>query len=58
MIATDDVRPVTSSLANLRELGLAEITALSAEVVGQTLGRILPGESVAAPELSRFNSCI
>ena len=41
MIATDGVRPVRSSLANLREVTLAEMASVNAEVVGQALDRIL-----------------
>jgi hypothetical protein len=60
MIATDEVRPVTSSLADLREVTLPEMASLSAEVVGPALDRILR-QVPAAPQpqgLPLFNSSI
>jgi FXSXX-COOH protein len=54
MIATETV---SSSLADLREMPLTEMAALSAGTVEETLRRILPGmpAPVAPP---KFNSTI
>ena len=56
MIAT---KTVSSSLADLREVPLTEMAALSAGTVDEALRRILPGgpASVATPE-PKFNSTI
>jgi hypothetical protein len=56
MIATETV---SSSLADLREMTLTEMAALSAGTVNETLHRILPRVpvSAAAPE-PKFNSTI
>lgn len=58
MIATD-ADTVSSSLADLREMTLTEMAALSAGTVNETLHRILPRVPVpaAAPE-PKFNSTI
>jgi hypothetical protein len=54
MIATETV---SSSLADLREMPLTEMAALSAGTVDETLRRILPGMPVpVAPP--KFNSTI
>ena len=50
MIATDKLQPVSSPLADLREMPLAEMAALSAGTVDAALRRILPGVPVATPE--------
>jgi hypothetical protein len=57
MIATDKLQPVSSPLADLREMPLAEMAALSAGTVDAALRRILPGVPVATPE-PKFNSTI
>ncbi len=54
MIATETV---SSSLADLRELPLTEMAALSTGTVDETLSRILAGVPVVAPE-PKFNSTI
>jgi hypothetical protein len=54
MIATETV---SSSLADLREMPLTEMAALSAGTVDEALRRILPGVPVATPE-PKFNSTI
>ena len=54
MIATETV---SSSLADLREMPLTELAALSAGTVDEALRRILPGGPVATPE-PKFSSTI
>jgi FXSXX-COOH protein len=57
MISTDE-RPseVPSSLVDLRDLSLAQLPGLNADILGEAIKRILP-DSPAVP-VAAFNSAI
>jgi FXSXX-COOH protein len=59
MRSTDENQPtVSSTLADLREVPLADMSALSPVTLSEAVGRILP-ESQKAPVLvAAFNSAI
>jgi FXSXX-COOH protein len=58
MSSPDERRLVSSALADLREVPLTKMAALTDESVGESLRRILPKTAVASPRLPLFNSAI
>jgi hypothetical protein len=57
MIADNELQPVTSSVADLREMSLAKRALVGREVV-DGMRRILPEVQVGSPEKPIFNSSI
>jgi FXSXX-COOH protein len=59
MVPTEELRPAfPSALADLRGIPLAEMPALSLDLLGRTIGRALP-DSVANPvPVAAFQSSI
>lgn len=55
MIATETV---SSSLVDLRDMPLAEMPALSAEIVDEAIKRILPETPTAPVPVAAFQSAI
>jgi FXSXX-COOH protein len=59
MVPTEELRPAYSSaLADLRDIPLAEMPALGMDVLGRTIGRVLPGPSSAPLPVGAFQSSI
>jgi FXSXX-COOH protein len=59
MVPTEELRPVYSSaMADLRDIPLAEMPALGLDVLGRTIGRVLPDPSTAPVPVAAFQSSI
>ncbi|HEY6493834.1 MAG TPA: FxSxx-COOH cyclophane-containing RiPP peptide [Trebonia sp.] len=58
MVPTEELRPVTSSMADLRDVPLAEMPALGLDVLGRTIGRALPASSSKHLPKAAFQSSI
>jgi FXSXX-COOH protein len=59
MVLTDELRPAyPSSTVDLRDIPLAEMPALSLDVLGRTIGRVLPDPSANPVPVAAFQSSI
>jgi FXSXX-COOH protein len=59
MKATDEIRPAVSSvLADLRDVPLAEMATLSPVTLSEMLGRVLPEAQAAPVPVAAFSSAI
>jgi FXSXX-COOH protein len=59
MVPTEELRPAyASALADLRDIPLAEMSALGLDVLGRTIGRVLPDPSASAVPVAAFQSSI
>jgi FXSXX-COOH protein len=59
MILTDEVRPaVSSSLVDLRDIPLAEMSALSSGLLDEAIDRVLPESPVPPVPVAAFQSTI
>jgi FXSXX-COOH protein len=58
-VITEELRPAyASSMADLRDVPLAETQALGTDVLGRTIGRVLPDPSAGAVPVAAFQSSI
>ena len=59
MVPTEVLRPAfASTMADLRDVPLSEMSALSLNLLEQTIGRALPASSVKSAPLVAFQSSI
>jgi FXSXX-COOH protein len=58
MAPTEELRPAISSMADLRDVPLAEMPALGLGVLGRTIGRVLPASSSNHLPTAAFQSSI
>lgn len=59
MVPTEVLRPAfASTMADLRDVPLSEMSALSLNLLEQTIGRALPASSVKSVPLVAFQSSI
>jgi FXSXX-COOH protein len=59
MVPTEELRPAyASSMADLRDIPLAEMPALGLDVLGRTIGRVLPAPSTNPLPVAAFQSSI
>jgi FXSXX-COOH protein len=59
MVSTEDSRPAfASTMADLRDVPLTEMSALSLNLLERTIGRALPPASVKSVPLVAFQSSI
>ncbi len=59
MVPTEELRPAFSSApADLRDIPLAEMPALGSNVLGRTIGRVLPDPSANPVPAAAFQSAI
>jgi FXSXX-COOH protein len=59
MVPTEELRPAHSSaMADLRDIPLAEMPALGLDVLGRTIGRVLPHPSSNYVPMGAFQSSI
>ncbi len=59
MTSADELRPAyVSGVADLRGIPLAEMPALGLDVLGRTIGRVLPDPSVSPVPVAAFQSAI
>lgn len=59
LVITEALRPAyASSMADLRDIPLAEMPALGMDVLGRTIGRVLPDLSAGAVPVAAFQSSI
>jgi FXSXX-COOH protein len=45
-------------MADLRDIPLAEMPALGLDILGKTIGRVLPGPSVMSVPVAAFQSSV
>ena len=50
--------PYASDMADLRDIPLAEMPALGLDVLGRTIGRVLPAPSTNSVPVAAFQSSI
>jgi FXSXX-COOH protein len=55
---TTDTLATASAVADLRDVPLAELPALGMDVLGRTIGRVLPDPSAGAVPVAAFQSSI
>jgi FXSXX-COOH protein len=55
---TTDTLPVESPIADLRDIPLSEMAALGLDVLGRTIGRVLPDPAAGAVPMTAFQSSI
>ncbi|HET6187224.1 MAG TPA: hypothetical protein VFE59_09495 [Trebonia sp.] len=58
MVPTEELRPATSSMADPRDIPLAELPALGLDVLGRMIGRALPDSSANLLPTGAFQSSI
>ena len=60
MVPTEELRSaaVPSSIVDLRDVPLAEMSALGLDVLGSAIGRSLPGGSANLAPMAAFQSSI
>lgn len=59
MVPNEELRPAFSSaMADLRDIPLAEMPALGSNVLGRTIGRVLPDPSANPVQAAAFQSAI
>lgn len=60
MVPTDEkLRPASSSvMADLRDIPLTEMSALSLDVLSRTIGRVLPASSAKPAPVAAFQSAL
>jgi FXSXX-COOH protein len=59
MVPTEELRPAyASTMADLRDIPLAEMPALGLDVLGRTIGRVLPAPSANPVPVAAFQSSI
>jgi FXSXX-COOH protein len=58
MVPTEELRPATSSMADPRDIPLAELPALGLDVLGRMIGRVLPDSSAGLLRAGAFQSSI
>lgn len=59
MVPTEELRlAYASAVADLRDIPLADMPALGLDVLGRTIGRVLPGPSVNPVPVAAFQSSI
>ena len=59
MVPTEELRPAyASAMADLRNVPLAEMPALGLDVLGRTIGRVLPDSSTNPVPVAAFQSSI
>jgi FXSXX-COOH protein len=59
MVPTEELRPAyVSTMADLRDIPLAEMPALGLDVLGRTIGRVLPAPSANPVPVAAFQSSI
>jgi FXSXX-COOH protein len=60
MVPTEELRSaaVPSSMADLRDIPLAEMSALGLDVLGSVIGRALPGGPANLAPMAAFQSSI
>ena len=59
MVPTEELRPAyRPSMADLRDIPLAEMPALGLDVLGRTIGRALPDPSANRVPMAAFQSSI
>jgi FXSXX-COOH protein len=59
MVLTEELRPpYASAVADLRDIPLAEMSALGPDVLGRTIGRVLPDPSMNPVPVAAFQSSI
>jgi FXSXX-COOH protein len=59
MVPTEESRPAyASTMADLRDIPLAEMPALGLDVLGRTIGRVLPAPSANPVPVAAFQSSI
>jgi FXSXX-COOH protein len=59
MVPTEELRPACpSAMTNLRDIPLAEMPALGLDVLGRTIGRVLPDPSRDPVPVAAFQSSI
>jgi hypothetical protein len=58
MALTEELRPATSSMADPRDIPLAELPALGLDGLGRMIGRVLPNSSANLLPLGTFQSSI
>ncbi len=59
MVPTEELRPAfPSAMADLRDIPLAEMPALSLDQLGRVLGRVLPGPVANPMPSGAFQSSI
>jgi FXSXX-COOH protein len=59
MVPTKELRPAhASAMADLRDIPLAEMPALGLDVLGRTIGRVLPDPSTNRVPVAAFQSSI
>lgn len=59
MLPTEELRSsVSSAVADLRDVPLAEMQVLGPDVLGMAINRVLPGTSTAPVRVAAFQSSI
>lgn len=59
MVPTEELRPaLASAVADLRDVPLTEMSALSLNLLERTIGRVLPVSSVKSVPVAAFQSSI
>lgn len=59
MVPTEKSRPTfPSAMADLRDIPLSEMPALGLDMLGRTIGRVLPEPSANAVPVAAFQSSI
>ena len=59
MVRNEELRSaVPTSVADLRDIPLAEMSALGLDVLGSAIGRALPGDSANLVPVAAFQSSI
>jgi FXSXX-COOH protein len=55
----DELRPVSPSvMAAVRDIPLIELSALSSDVLGRTIGRVLPASTAKPAPVAAFQSSL